>query len=182
VECVATGTGSKDRYPAQIALVDQYAQTVLDILVCPAMPVVSYLTELTGLVKEEVDNGIPLAEAIRILLGHLPSNAVLIGQGIQQDIRWLGLQEGVHFRHMIDLSGVFRVYNEKYKAFTVYSLEHLVNVFLGAKRCWDRMHNACTDAKNSILALNKFMQIQHDPQLVLQMRQVTPPLLGHQLI
>lgn len=49
VECVATGTDHNARDIAQISLVDQYQQVLLNVYVKPEKPVVSYLSPLTGM-------------------------------------------------------------------------------------------------------------------------------------
>ena len=47
VECIASGLSHLDRVPAQISLVDQYEQCLLNVYIRPAVPVASYLTPLT---------------------------------------------------------------------------------------------------------------------------------------
>jgi hypothetical protein len=65
VECVATGTDHNSRAVAQIALVDQYEQVVLNLYVKPEKPVVSYLTALTGITRDVVEQyGRPLDEQV----------------------------------------------------------------------------------------------------------------------
>ena len=58
----------------------------------PAAQVSSYLTELTGLEASDVQDAPPLEEALVALRKVLPRDAVLVGQGIQHDIHWLGLR------------------------------------------------------------------------------------------
>ena len=48
VECVATAKTHNARAVAQISLVDEYEQVLLNLYVKPDLPVVSYLTPLTG--------------------------------------------------------------------------------------------------------------------------------------
>ena len=67
VECVATGKEHNARAVAQIALVDQFERCLLNVFVRPpeGAEVHSYLTPLTGLTKELIDqHGVPLPEAI----------------------------------------------------------------------------------------------------------------------
>jgi hypothetical protein len=104
VECVATGTDHNARAVAQIALVDQYEQVILNVYVKPDKPVVSYLSALTGLTKELIDqHGVPLAEGIKSLKAALPKTAILVGQSINRDVQWLNLRDGVDFASMMDL-------------------------------------------------------------------------------
>ena len=50
------------------------------------------------LTQEKVQSqGRPLAAAVATLKEHLPSSAILVGQGIGQDVAWLGLVEGQDF-------------------------------------------------------------------------------------
>jgi hypothetical protein len=53
----------------------------LVVTVSQDVHVVSYITELTGLTKDILDqNGLPLAEALALLRAHLPPHAILVGQ------------------------------------------------------------------------------------------------------
>lgn len=164
VECVATGTGHNDRAVGQIALVDQYERVILNLYVRCPVPVVSYLTPLTGLTAELVESqGISLQEAMTALRQNLPPFATLVGQNIAADIRWLGLQEGVDFEGLIDLSGAFRVFNPKFNGYSYFSLAHEARVLLGISM--ESVHNAATDAIISIRLFNKFMQLRDTPEL-----------------
>ena len=63
VECVATGVQHNARSIAQVALVDEWSRPVFSVLIKQDMPVLSYITELTGLTKEILDShGLPLGE------------------------------------------------------------------------------------------------------------------------
>lgn len=76
VECVATGPTHNDRAVAQVAVVDQHERVVLNIYVKPPTPVFAYLTALTGVTKEHVENeGISLAEAVERVRQVTPERA-----------------------------------------------------------------------------------------------------------
>lgn len=61
VECVATATHHNARSIAQVALVDEWSRPVFNVFVKQDQPVVSYITQLTGLTKETLDQyGLPL--------------------------------------------------------------------------------------------------------------------------
>lgn len=136
VECVATSVQHNGRSIAQVALVDEWSRLVFSVYVKQDLPVLSYITELTGLTKEILDeHGIPLglrvrkllfvftthskmhfsvfvaAEALALLRAHLPPNAILVGQNIQKDVQWLQLAEGVDYFSLVDISGLFRIWN-----------------------------------------------------------------------
>ena len=60
--------------------------------------------------------GMPLAAALDILRQHLPRSCVLVGQNISMDVQWLGLRDGHDFGSMMDLTGLYRIWNPKYKS------------------------------------------------------------------
>jgi RNA exonuclease 4 len=90
----------------QLCYFSCYFQVILDIVVKPDKPVVSYLTALTGLTQEIIDSkGVWLPDAVQQLRSCLPRDAVLVGQNILQDVQWLGLREGTDFKSCLDLAG-----------------------------------------------------------------------------
>ena len=92
----------------------------------------SYLTPLTGLTAELLtQHGVPLAQALATLRAALPRDAVLVGQNIGADVKWLGLREGEDFRGLVDLQGLWRCWNAQYKSWSVFNQEHLARVLLG---------------------------------------------------
>ena len=92
----------------------------------------SYLTPLTGLSAELLaQHGVPLAQALATLRAALPRDAVLVGQNIGADVKWLGLREGEDFRGLLDLQGLWRVFNTQYNSWSVFNQEHLARVLLG---------------------------------------------------
>lgn len=163
VECVATAADHNSRAVAQIALVDQFEQVVLNLYVKPDKPVVSYLTALTGITAEVVASyGRPLAEQVEILKRCLPREAALVGQSILIDVQWLGLKEGTDFASVVDLAGLYRVWNPRYNSWSMFSQDHCVKTLLG----WDvdsMPHDAAADAVKSIRLFNYWQQLQTDP-------------------
>lgn len=158
VECVATGFDHNARAIGQLALVDEYERILLDLYVKPTPPVVSYLTPLTGIAKETLDTyGVSLEFALAILRSYLPNDAILVGQNIGKDVDWLQLKEGKDFHSMIDLAGLYKVWNSKYQSWTVFSLEHLSNVVFNL-HLNGRPHNAVDDAIKSI-RLHKYYML-----------------------
>ena len=155
VECVATGKEHNAREVAQIALVDQFERCLLNVYVetPDGATVHSYLTPLTGITAELIEaNGVSLAEAVGQLRTALPKHAVLVGQNIGKDVQWLGLEEGQDFENMLDLAGVWRVWNKKYNSWSVFGQDHLVRVLLGVDM--GAQHNAAMDALKSIRLFN----------------------------
>ena len=73
----------------------------------------------------------PLPQALGLLRQCLPRHAVIVGQNISKDVQWLGLREGQDFEQMMDLTGLYRIWNERYKSFSVFGQDHLAKVLLG---------------------------------------------------
>ena len=116
VECVASGVQHHDRTIGQIALVNDASEKVLNLYVRPDVAVASYITPLTGLTAELLqEQGTTLDVALKTLRAHLPANATLVGQNILKDVEWLGLVEGRDFaaqvgRGSVPLSPYVRVH------------------------------------------------------------------------
>lgn len=181
VECVATGKQHHDRCIAQIGIVDMYCRPCFNIIVKPSKPVVSYISPLTGLTKEKVDqHGIPEEEALALVRRTLPSNAVLVGMNILKDVEWLGLEQGKDFHAMVDLSALFRVWNAEKNSFTYFGLDHVSLTWLDVVRGTANggTHDAMADAFASMALFNTYCHVQHTPQLLyqLQMRTLYTPI------
>eukprot|EP00596_Hydrurales_sp_CCMP1899_P000881 CAMPEP_0119042992 /NCGR_PEP_ID=MMETSP1177-20130426/16325_1 /TAXON_ID=2985 /ORGANISM="Ochromonas sp, Strain CCMP1899" /LENGTH=305 /DNA_ID=CAMNT_0007010135 /DNA_START=140 /DNA_END=1057 /DNA_ORIENTATION=- len=172
VECVATGVQHNARSIAQVALVDEWSRPVFSVLIKQDMPVYSYITELTGLTKEILDShGLSLAEALALLRAHLPPNAILVGQSILKDVQWLQLAEGVDYFSLIDLSALFRVWNQERGQFTNFSQDHCAKVWIGVGE--RAHHNAIEDAAISMSLFNAYRMVQWDPNRLYQMQMAT---------
>jgi RNA exonuclease 4 len=162
VECVATAVDHNSRAVAQVSVVNQSEQPLLNLYIKPEAPVVSYLTPLTGLTAPMLnDHGIPLAQAAQMVRAALPKNAVLVGTNVRQDVMWLGLVEGEDFASMIDLSGVFRVWNPQYKSWSMFGQDHMAKVLMGIDTAQEP-HNAVTDAIKSMQLYNLHQRLQLD--------------------
>lgn len=72
------------------------------------------------------------------------------------------VEEGVHFSGMLDLNGLWRVYNEKFRSYTYFSLHHQAKALLGIKQ--EAPHNAATDAILSIRLFRLFQLVQDKPE------------------
>mmetsp|Transcript_7687 Transcript_7687/g.25474 ORF Transcript_7687/g.25474 Transcript_7687/m.25474 type:complete len:236 (+) Transcript_7687:72-779(+) len=165
VECVANGTTHHSRSVAQISLVDQFERVHLNAFVKQEQEVVSYLTPLTGLTRELLDeHGVPLEQALALLRQALPKHAVLVGQNIRNDVvNWLALREGEDFSSMCDLQGLYRCWNPRYNSWSMFGQDHLVETLLGINLA-GQSHNAVFDAIKSIRLYNyRRMQIGDDP-------------------
>mmetsp|Transcript_21887 Transcript_21887/g.69912 ORF Transcript_21887/g.69912 Transcript_21887/m.69912 type:complete len:302 (-) Transcript_21887:45-950(-) len=161
VECVATGQASSDRAVARVAFVDFHGNVLLDRLVRPEVPVLSYLTALTGIEPGELDKAATLAEVRAELIEKLPANAVLVGQAIKHDIHWLELEQGVHFRDQFDIAELFQVTFPNGRS-RVFSLRHEVLHLSGFEGAGTDIqagsHDPCVDAQ---LSLRIFARYAH---------------------
>ena len=171
VECVATAVHHNARSVAQIALVNEYNRVVFNAHIKQDQPVLSYITELTGLTEESLKNGVPLVEAMASLRHMLPQNAILIGQNILKDIEWLQLAEGVDFHSLIDLSGLFRVWNPTRGEFTSFSQDHCAKVWLGLPVRPN--HTAMDDASVSMALFQTYMHVQYDQMKLYHLQYMT---------
>eukprot|EP00048_Salpingoeca_helianthica_P011795 m.170362 g.170362 ORF g.170362 m.170362 type:complete len:223 (+) comp15276_c3_seq7:1192-1860(+) len=156
IECVATGRGHDDRSIATIAVVDESGRLVLQLVVQPHLPIVSYLTPLTGLTAERLRGGIPEAEAVARVQALLAPNVLLVGQNPQSDASWLRLQQGVHYHSMLDLADVFAQFNPKYQNTSRYSLHHVMRVVLGVETQGEH-HTAEQDALLSMQLYREYV-------------------------
>ncbi len=151
VECVATGKSHNDRAVCQVAVVDSDAHVLLNVYVRPDKAIVSFLTPITGISAGsfQAKQPISLEEAKARVYALLGSDVILVGQGVENDIRWLGLQQGVHYSRAEDLSEHFKVYNPKYANWNFFSLRHEADVLLGSTSSGS--HDASQDAIVCIL-------------------------------
>jgi len=154
-------------------LVDQYERVWLNLYVKPPLEVkiFSYLSELSGLSEELITSqGISLDKAKALIRATLPNDALLVGQNILQDVQWLELVEGVDYGGLMDLAGIWRVYNEKYKAFSYFSLQHEAKALLGLSST--SPHNAVTDGILSIRLYNLYKHIENDANQIAKAHQL----------
>lgn len=105
------------------------------------------------------------------LRAHLSPNAILVGQSIQKDVQWLQLAEGVDYHSLIDLSGLFRVWNPARREYTSFSQDHCAKVWIGVG---DRaQHNAVTDAAISMSLFNAYRTVQWDRERLYHLQMAT---------
>ena len=130
VECVATGYRHDARAVALIAVVDKNEKVVLRKKVKPESRVVSYLTPVTGVAQGDLDDSESLRDAVQGVKQILGPDVVLVGQGIDSDIKWLDLKEGIDFQKKVDLGEIFKAYNSKYDNYSYFSLRHEANTLL----------------------------------------------------
>ena len=74
---------------------------------------------------------------------------------------------------LVDLTGLFRVWNPRYRTWSIFGQDHLAKVLLG----WDTSgasHDAVGDALKSIRLFNLYGQLQAQPE-AWRSAQVIPP-------
>lgn len=172
VECVATGIQHNSRSIAQVALVDEWNRPIFNAYIKQDKPVVSYLTELTGITKEMLENyGLPLAEALAQLRSFLSPHVVLVGQSIHKDVQWLQLVQGMDYEICINLVDLFKVWNPSRSNFTHFSQDHCAKVWLDIPQ--REHHDAMTDAAISMSLFNAYRTIQWDHRQLFQLQRNT---------
>jgi DNA polymerase III epsilon subunit-like protein len=170
VECVATGKQHHDRAVAQISLVDTSSTPLLNLYVRPEKPVASYLTPLTGVDANLLEEqGLSLEEAMKKLRAALPQGSVLVGQNIAKDVEWLGLVEGQDFASMIDLAALLRAWNPRFGGYTYFAQDHYALAWLGVHRTEADAHDAVADAVLSMRLFHAYVAVQNDPEAVAAM-------------
>jgi len=172
VECVATGIQHNSRSIAQVAMVDEWSRPVYTAYIKQEVPVVSYLTKLTGITKEIIDqHGLPFAEVMAQLRSRLPPNAIIVGQSIYRDIQWLQLVQGIDYQATINLTDLFRVWNPTRGTYTHFTQDHCAKVWLGVDV--REHHEALMDAAISMSLFNTYRTIQWDPNRLYQLQTLT---------
>eukprot|EP01039_Chlorochromonas_danica_P001847 gene1846-2021_t len=180
VECVATGIQHNARSIAQVSLVDQWGRLMFNSYIKQDVPVVSYLTQLTGITKELLEEkGMPLADAMAVLRSFLSPTAILVGQSIMKDVQWLQLARGVDYHSMIDLSDLFRVWSDVRGGYINFSQDHCAKVWLGLPE--RPQHDAVTDAMIAMSLFNAYVSVQWDINRLHQFQRATllaPRIVG----
>jgi DNA polymerase III epsilon subunit-like protein len=197
VECVATGIQHNARSIAQVAMVDEWSRPIFSAYIKQDVPVVSYLTKLTGITKEIIDQyGLPFgkhillfssllniisllvfalfsipADVMQKLRSLLPPNAILVGQSIHRDIQWLQLVQGIDYHSFVNLSDLFRVWNPSRGTYTHFTQDHCAKVWLNVDV--REHHDAVTDAAISISLFNAYRTVQWDPARLFHLQCLT---------
>ena len=150
-------------------MVNGEGETVFDAFVKPEKEVVSCITALTGLTIEDISSASPLESVLCDLKKVLPSDAVLVGQGIGHDIMWCKLEEGKDFRASVDIADMFKVRLKNHNGlrdadgvevtprFKHYSLRHCCLVLLEVDmQKNENSHDPVLDAKYSVMLFNRY--------------------------
>ena len=132
VECVACGPTHlpSDKSVAFVAVVDQYETVVLKRKVKQTKPVLSYLTPLTGLTAGDLTGAPPLEDVVKEIKALLGKDAVIVGQKVDSDMYWLGLEKGVDYHSTVDLADMFKTYNPRFNNMSYFTLRNEANTLL----------------------------------------------------
>ena len=130
VECVATGIRHDAREVCSVAVVNAKEKVLLLKQVKPMSPVKSYLTPLTGVRQGDLDDAENLSDVLCEVKALLGRDVVLVGQGIQSEIKWLELEQGKDYSHAIDLGEMFKAYNSRYRNYSFFGLSHEANILI----------------------------------------------------
>lgn len=170
VECVATGIRSSDRMPARVVILNFEEEVVLDAFIKPELPVVSCLTQLTGVTMENLEAARPLQVVQQQICEVLGPDAYVVGQSVQHDIEWMGLRKGQDYRDTLDVSHLFRVRKPRadgtYK-FSYFSLKHTCKYLLHMD-IQSGIHNPAEDALGALRIFKKFRSTSRDHVQVCQ--------------
>uniref|UniRef100_A0AAV1U1A2 C3H1-type domain-containing protein n=1 Tax=Peronospora matthiolae TaxID=2874970 RepID=A0AAV1U1A2_9STRA len=166
VECVATGSGNDDRDVARIAVVDEDEQVVFDQYVKPTKPVVSYLTQLTGITARNLADAPDLKEALVRLKKVLPVESVIVGQSIKKDLEWLMLKKPTDYKGEFDVADLFRLPMQSMNGvvrYRYFSLRHVAKHLLGHE-IQEADHDPVIDARYAMKVFKKFRYLHESPE------------------
>ncbi|OQR86268.1 hypothetical protein ACHHYP_10797 [Achlya hypogyna] len=169
VECVATGTGYADRDVARIAIVSENELTIFDAYVKPTKPVVSYLTQLTGITASgsHLEHAQPLNEVLTNLKAILPKNCVLVGQSVDKDVAWLQLKPNEDFREIFDVATLFRMPHTTLQnpstPYRYFSLRHVVKYLLD-ESIQESDHDPVVDAIYAMKVFKRYRHLHESPE------------------
>ena len=80
---------------------------------------------------------------------------------------WLGLVEGTHFRALLDLAGLYRVWNPRFSSWSVFSQDHVFKVIAlgggGGEAEDNRAHHAAHDADRAMHLFHAYRQLASGP-------------------
>ncbi|XP_038069116.1 uncharacterized exonuclease C637.09-like [Patiria miniata] len=88
----------------RVSLVDEKHHVLYNSLVKPHNPIIDYVTRYSGITKQLLDPvTVRLEDVQRDIIALLPSDAILVGQSLENDLRALKL----YHPHVIDTSNLF---------------------------------------------------------------------------
>eukprot|EP01086_Lenisia_limosa_P002141 TRINITY_DN1467_c1_g2_i1.p1 TRINITY_DN1467_c1_g2~~TRINITY_DN1467_c1_g2_i1.p1 ORF type:complete len:476 (+),score=108.54 TRINITY_DN1467_c1_g2_i1:158-1585(+) len=177
VECAASGYGHNQRTPVLIGMVNAKGEQILRVVIKPEVEIVSYLTDLTGVTKEDCDAGVSFEEAIKQVKAKLdPEVTRIVGYSIHSDIEWLQLTQGKDFKDLFNLTEYFMASGHNSKP-CIFSLKHLAVHLLDIpeKSFHKSSHDPVEDAKICVDLYAQFVPTPKDDLQRLQARLMALP-------
>jgi DNA polymerase III epsilon subunit-like protein len=149
VEACATGRGHNDRSPCQVAVVDDDGTLLLNEVIC-VNDIYDPMTSLTGVTREQILAGKTFEEVRESVIQILcPRTSIIVGCRPQGDVKWMKLEEGIHFASIVDLSDMLKAWNDRYKNYNFFSLRKMAYGLLGTT-IQDAAHSPVIDAQISL--------------------------------
>lgn len=138
VECIAISNKHHDvrfadrRVPATVCIVDHNCEILLnEVIAVPPTAIFSYLTPLTGLTEASFRCAKPEDVVLSMVHAVCTPDTTIVGQSPASDLKWLGLQQGKHYKAAVDISELYKTFNHKSKTYWKYSLQNTAAALLG---------------------------------------------------
>ncbi|XP_070579862.1 uncharacterized protein [Ptychodera flava] len=140
----------------RVSIVDENHVVLYDTYVKPFDPIIDYLTQYSGVTKEILDPvSTRLSDVQKKLLELLPSDAILIGQSLENDLKALKL----YHPHVIDTSVLFMGHNQH-----KIGLRNLASSYLRESiQCGAKGHDSVEDAITAMKLVQ--LKIKKGPSL-----------------
>ena len=145
-EYVGVGPEGKDSALARLTLVNWYGEVLVDVYVKPLQSVTDYRTAVSGIRPEHLRDAITFKEAQELLTRHLKNDQVLVGHGLDNDMRVLLFH---HPHRMIRDTSKYRPFRRVSKGRTP-SLKRLAEHFLGLQ-IQTKEHDSVEDAQTAMV-------------------------------
>ena len=156
VECVATGVRHDARSVCSVAVVGEDERVLLYKKVKPRERIVNYLTPITGFRKGDLDDAESLESVLAQVHALLGPDVSIVGQAVQNDITWLKLERGRHYKDVKDIAQIFATENPRYGNKTYFSLQHESDTLLGAGILSGGAHDPVKDALCALRLYKKY--------------------------
>ncbi|KAJ1769464.1 3'-5' exonuclease [Coemansia sp. RSA 986] len=153
IDCEMVGAGFKGSRSmlARVSVVNYYGHVVLDTFVTPLEPVTDYRTWVSGIRKQDLDQGRPFKD-VQTEVAELIKDRVLVGHAIKNDLRALMLTHpGPLVRDTSRYQGFRAMCSTKGPTFGLRKLAaSLLNITIQESE-----HSSVTDAKTTMLLYRK---------------------------
>lgn len=168
VECVATGKGHSDRAPCWVGMYELSSDgnipqhPLLDLKMTPPT-IVDYMTDMSGVTAATLESAVNLEQGLQRARDVLGPQVTLLGWNLQNDLDWLQLKHGVHYREAVDIIDWFShpETNKQGKTYTRrYPLGHVAATLLKFDVRSNGSHDPLRDARATLELFVKYRQSQ----------------------